>query len=330
MAVPRITYDSLLQNKAGVGLVPRRVPIAGSPTIGEVLLDIDEDELADLVPTVTAVAPLVATPSGSPIEYEIAALSSEAGTPLYLVRRGSDGIVRQRIDHDAAELFVGVHVTNNVTAALDSQRWSPAVHFSGAGWNTGGSTSSTHHAYIQWRTVQAATASGELHFLTQIAAGAVTSRFSVSSLGYVTSDGGFRTSSSRYAAGGVQNSSGTSQLAITDEYVEAAGQFSSAPAALIVEGGSFALDMNTSNMQDVTTSDALTITALNNMRPGATYCLVFRQDGSGGHAVTLPASIVAGEHFIVAVDENPNAVTIIGGWSDGTSLYVTGFNTVVP
>lgn len=153
---------------------------------------LDKDDLTKLnsmtagaaVAEVTATSPITSSGGTSP---DIAALCGTAATADYLVQRNASGAIENSSgDTNEENLVVGLLLGNEGVAELGVQNWSLAQQWTAAGWDVGAAASAYHHAYAQLRTVQGAeAATAELHFLTQKAAGAVTSRLIVRSTGVV-------------------------------------------------------------------------------------------------------------------------------------------------
>jgi hypothetical protein len=66
-----------------------------------------------------------------------------------------------------------LHLENTTAASLGSQQYSPALHFSGQGWATGGSTSQSVDYYLLAQPAQGASATGALIIYRQLNGGAL-------------------------------------------------------------------------------------------------------------------------------------------------------------
>jgi len=204
MAEARVSFDALIQNHAGRGLVPRAERVPDS-TLSFLKLDVvladggglsfnvdDELQVAGGAPVsnLTGTLPVFLTPTsspGDPVTYDVAVRSTtEANTALYLVRRNTSGEIAQRVDSDLEERFTGILVRNGVVATNGSQAWSPSLMFTASGYDVATASAAEHHWDLQVRTVQGLeAATAEMHFLYRKALGVDTSYLSISSTGQV-------------------------------------------------------------------------------------------------------------------------------------------------
>lgn len=81
------------------------------------------------------------------------------------------------------------------------------------------------------------------------------------------------------------------------------------------------LDFRFGNIQHLVLQGDVTVTALANLRDGASYTFIFEQDGSGGRALTLSSAFKFSGGLIPRWSVAPGARDVVRCDSDGANLY---------
>lgn len=123
----------------------------------------------------TATAPIIGidaatdstSGSMSAAHYADLEAATDVATASTLVKRSSDGVLRQRVSAVAATVAVGAQLVNATAAALNAPQYSPTVELSSAGWSTGSSASRSCYWSQQARPAQGSEPTNSLHFLSQ-------------------------------------------------------------------------------------------------------------------------------------------------------------------
>ena len=120
--------------------------------------------------------------------YDDLANAGETAVASTLVKRGTDGVLRQILAGVGVAALVGAQLTNSTAAAAGVQQYSPVQAHTGQGGSTDAGGASMEAEFgMQTRPVQGAAApSAELHFLSQIDGAGWTSRASIDSAGKLT------------------------------------------------------------------------------------------------------------------------------------------------
>ncbi len=150
----------------------------------------------------------------------------------------------------------GTVVTNSTAAAVGAQQYSPVLRLTGNGWGTTGGASQQVDMALQTRPVQGTTATGALHFLSQIAAGGYSSVGNLTTAGALTISAGLSATTGAFSAGvtcttldgsGVigTTASGTSSLPAVYVGTTAYGLYKTGTSTAIAANGSNRLTLST-------------------------------------------------------------------------------------
>jgi len=122
---------------------------------------------------------------------------------------------------------------------------------------------------------------------------------------------------------GITNTGSTSTAGVTssDNIIVNAQAYSATNT--LSDGANIAVDCDNANVFTVTLAGNRTLDNPTNLKNGATYLFVIKQDATGGREITFDTVYKFEGGTATTLSTDANAVDIIGGVSDGTNVYIT-------